>query len=234
MPAVWRDFFQFVRWPAPTPACQRMGRGWIGSFVTLSALMWTGLIVWLGLVLGAEHLLSIDAPPRVPWTHSARLLAALSIVVAPVVEEIAFRSWLPLTTRPARKRASLAVLFPVAVWTSTIAFALLHLTNFRDGPASVSALLFVVPQLWSGLIFAFARMRLGLVAAILLHASINAIVFLATHGLDGEVSESWKCRRTSDGSIHCVGQETGRNKFYPPPSAPVQSPTAQPRPSAAR
>lgn len=66
-------------------------------------------------------------------------------------------------------------LFPLLFWLSTLAFALIHLTNY-DETASIGLVLFTIPQFIAGSIFGYARVRYGLWSSILLHVMHNGII----------------------------------------------------------
>ncbi len=75
-----------------------------------------------------------------------------------------------------RKRGAMrwfAALFPGFFWLSTFAFALVHLANFSEGSLGI-LLPLVLPQLILGGLLGYIRVRIGLWAAILLHAAHNA------------------------------------------------------------
>ncbi len=64
-------------------------------------------------------------------------------------------------------------LFPGMFWLSATAFALIHIANFSEG--SILMLLpLVLPQFVLGTLLGYVRVRIGLWAAILLHAAHNA------------------------------------------------------------
>jgi len=68
-------------------------------------------------------------------------------------------------------------LFPGFFWLATLSFALVHLANFdaRDDWGSQAILLpLVLPQFILGGLLGYVRVRIGLLAAILLHAAHNA------------------------------------------------------------
>lgn len=145
-------------------------------------------------------------------------LVPLVVLVAPVLEEFAFRGW--LTGRPGalwllgcglvmggllamvglhvaevaasfgfiamvlaalggwwrlRHRAEppawFVAAFPALFYLSIAAFGLSHLSNYPQ--VSLALLPMVLPQLWTGLLLSFVRMRIGLVAAMLIHAAAN-------------------------------------------------------------
>ncbi len=74
-----------------------------------------------------------------------------------------------------------ARLFPAFFWLSSIAFALVHLSNYDEGAATI-ALPLVLPQFVLGLMLGYVRVRFSLWAAMGLHAVHNATL-LALAGL---------------------------------------------------
>lgn len=64
--------------------------------------------------------------------------------------------------------------FPLLVYGTTAIFAAMHLFNYAT--ITLVAVPMVLPQFWSGLMFAHMRVRLGLLASILNHIASNAIV----------------------------------------------------------
>ncbi len=70
--------------------------------------------------------------------------------------------------------------FALIAWSSAVFFGLAHLSNF-DLPDNgiltvIGAPLLVSSQILGGLVLAFARVWLGLWAAILIHAGFNAVI----------------------------------------------------------
>lgn len=65
------------------------------------------------------------------------------------------------------------------VWfaLSVMVFGALHLTNYAHPVLATVPM--VLPQIWAGLVFGYVRMRQGLAASILLHASGNAAALAA-------------------------------------------------------
>ena len=66
-----------------------------------------------------------------------------------------------------------SAIFPAAFWLATMAFALVHLLNFDEGALYV-LLPLVLPQFVLGTLVGYLRVRIGLWAAIVLHAAHNA------------------------------------------------------------
>lgn len=74
--------------------------------------------------------------------------------------------------------------FPWVFYGATLAFAALHLYNFKLNQAPWYLLpLFVLPQAVTGLVLAWIRVRRGIGAAMLLHAIFNAGPLLVLMGL---------------------------------------------------
>lgn len=63
--------------------------------------------------------------------------------------------------------------FPAFFALSVVIFGLSHLTNYPQ--ISWALLPLVLPQLWAGLVLSYARMRMGLLASMLIHATSNAV-----------------------------------------------------------
>lgn len=61
--------------------------------------------------------------------------------------------------------------FPALFWLSIAVFGLSHLTNYPR--FSLALLPMILPQVWAGLVLSYARMRIGLIAAMLIHAAAN-------------------------------------------------------------
>ena len=71
--------------------------------------------------------------------------------------------------------------FRSVFYISCFAFGLFHISNYRFSSFTAETLLLapllVLPQIISGFIFAFARMRLGMIWCIVLHAANNLLAF---------------------------------------------------------
>jgi hypothetical protein len=102
--------------------------------------------------------------------------AVFAILVATVV-------FVLLRTDPVKRLASRIWLnhFRSVLYVSCFAFGLLHISNFRFTTFTAETLLLaplvVLPQIISGFILAFARMRLGMIWCIVLHAANNFLAF---------------------------------------------------------
>lgn len=71
--------------------------------------------------------------------------------------------------------------FPWLVWASSLSFGLVHLTNYI-GPYTPFDSVLVISQTVGGLVLAYTRTRLGLVAAMLQHGMFNALLLLLEFG----------------------------------------------------
>jgi hypothetical protein len=102
--------------------------------------------------------------------------AGLALLVASVV-------FVLLRTEPVKRLTNRIWFdhFRSVLYASCVAFGLVHLYNFRFTSLTVATLLLapllVLPQIIAGFIFAFARMRLGMIWCIVLHTAHN-FVFL--------------------------------------------------------
>lgn len=68
--------------------------------------------------------------------------------------------------------------FPGVFYLFAVVFALVHLSNYGSTLANINLfqmLLLVVPQFLAGLTFGYARMRMGFLNAVALHAAYNAV-----------------------------------------------------------
>ena len=99
------------------------------------------------------------------WHDEAASLGVLATGLAALIGWLALRR----RTTPLRWFASG---FAVWFYLSVAVFALLHLSNYPH--VSWALVPMVLPQAWAGLVFGFVRMRHGLWAAILAHATGNA------------------------------------------------------------
>ena len=134
-------------------------RGWMTGRPRALALLAGAVAIGLGLVA----------------VHAARLaFLAPGIAIAGVVAALA-AAW------ALRKREAtpdwFTRNFKWFYWGSALIFASAHYSNY---PAmSAAHLPVVLPQLWSGLVFGFVRLRFGLLQSITLHCTSNALVLVA-------------------------------------------------------
>ena len=85
--------------------------------------------------------------------------------------------WSATKTQRTRAAASWERRFGIVVYGSALAFALAHASNWNVewGWLALALLpLLVAPQMGIGLLLAYARVKLGLIGSILIHAAYNA------------------------------------------------------------
>jgi hypothetical protein len=137
--------------------------------LTISAL----LVIWFTV---RRLLLSFGIFGLATTTERWLWSAVFAILVASVV-------FVLLQTEPVKRLASRIWLdhFRSVLYVSCFAFGLLHISNFRFTTLTAETLLLapllVLPQIISGFILAFARMRLGMIWCLVLHTAHN---FVAT------------------------------------------------------
>lgn len=149
------------------------------------------LALWGGAVLLAPVLEELFFRGWMSGTR--RVLALIGVVVAGLIVFVALGRGKPLigggillaTVIAAsvtwwRKRRDTAVPqwfarhFALLLYGTTAIFAAMHLFNYPV--ITLVAVPMVLPQFWSGLMFAHMRVRMGLLASILNHIASNAIV----------------------------------------------------------
>lgn len=215
----WRRLGAFLA--RPQLPRERIGSGALTVLGRIYLLDMAMMLVLIG-IAGAVVAMGVELPETaLAGIEITPLIAVFVILLAPVLEEIGFRSW--LNGRPALIAALMLILagavmvpwiaggdtlptwalltgaalvlvaapaaavalfrrptpawfakaFPLFFWGATIAFALVHLANFSEG--SLAMLLpLVVPQFLLGALLGYVRVRIGLWAAIALHAAHNA------------------------------------------------------------
>ena len=110
--------------------------------------------------------------PATRWLWSAVFAISMASVVLVL-----------LRTEPVKRFASKIWRdhFRSVLYVSCFAFGLFHISNYRFSSFSAETLLLapllVLPQLIGGFILAFARMRLGMIWCIVLHAATNFLAF---------------------------------------------------------
>lgn len=102
----------------------------------------------------------------------AVLVVGLAVGLASVVKQL----------RDRETPAWFGTAFPWLYWASCLAFALIHLSNFSTGNSPL-AVFWVAPQMISGTIFGYARVRFGMWANCLLHAAHNLAAVLIAASL---------------------------------------------------
>lgn len=134
-------------------------RGWLSGRVATLRFALYGAAA-LALLLGS---FAVPQGERAPFA-----LAAVAAVFAGLVH------WGLTFRRDGRVPAWFVRHFAPIVWGSSLVFGMIHLGNYA-GLANPVGLLVVLPQTIGGLLLAYVRTRVGLVAAILYHAAYNGL-----------------------------------------------------------
>jgi membrane protease YdiL (CAAX protease family) len=174
--ALLRDITAFIKQPAPFDANQAKSILHRSRSVLILSVVAAGvsLVVWSTIAAGSCHHIFPKFVENDPDSHRGPVFdAIITILVAPLMEEFVFRWPLGFFKGPLSCR--------LAVWISCGIFALVHLLNFDrfDGSYPLMVIL-VLPQLFAGIGFAFARMKWGFWYGVFCHALHNAIAMLAT------------------------------------------------------
>jgi hypothetical protein len=140
-----------------------------GINLTISALLFAFSVVDLLLKFSSFGL--VTTKERLLWGAIFAILVASVVFVLLLIEPV--------------KRLTRNIWvdhFRSVVYASCFAFGLVHLFNYRFTSLTAATLLLapllVLPQIISGFVFAFARMRLGLIWCIVLHAAHNLVLLL--------------------------------------------------------
>jgi len=139
--------------------------------------------VFRGWLTGTPRSLSlygtfIIVAAAVMLTGSLDRTSAVTLFIALIVGIAGSLQWLSNDV-PVRRYSRA---FPWLFWVSSLAFALVHLTNLTIGHNRF-AVLWVAPQLISGTIFGYARVRLGMWSNVVLHMAHNAVMILVAISL---------------------------------------------------
>ncbi|MES1162116.1 MAG: CPBP family glutamic-type intramembrane protease, partial [Rhizobacter sp.] len=125
---------------------------------------------WYALAIGPALVLLMAAPLTRPTFIALAAWVALVVIVNRALAWSVFRA-------PGRRFAfarRYITHFGWIFWTYTLAFALMHMGNYRaDGAARALLPLLVLPQLAIGIVLGFLRLRDGLRSSMLMHLIVN-------------------------------------------------------------
>ncbi|CAM1344376.1 CPBP family intramembrane glutamic endopeptidase [Tenacibaculum amylolyticum] len=140
----------------------------------------TGIILTPVLIyIESSGLVNMDdhAMKELARNFSKAKVLFLTVIVAPLIEELIFRA--PITLFHSQKA------FKIAFYVFAIVFGLVHLTNFTiTTNVILLAPILVAPQIILGGYLGFIRVRFGLGWSILLHASYNCLFILFSFASD--------------------------------------------------
>lgn len=135
----------------------------LNLFVAICLGMIMGIIETITAIDPGEHMMDalFEEPPLYVFF--------LAIILAPLIEETIFRG--PLVWFRNWKY------FPGAFYASVLLFGGIHLFNFNEYDQVLwAAPLLVAPQLFSGIVLGYTRIKMGLGYSILMHACFNAVL----------------------------------------------------------
>ncbi len=144
-------------------------------------LSWFLVVVWAPVIEELTFRLWLRRPAWalwiLPWVIGGIFYATTTASIVGVALGLA----LTLTVLSVRRvqwswalRRRFVRVFPLVFYTSVLAFALTHLGNFTFSGTGLFMILLVLPQLSSGLVLGWMRVRYGIISAIALHALFNA------------------------------------------------------------
>ncbi|MGV4438956.1 CPBP family intramembrane glutamic endopeptidase [Ornithobacterium rhinotracheale] len=136
------------------------------------------LVFYMPLILLLEKVEPMVMEPRIIYSQNTFWVKLfLYSVLAPLSEEIIFRSWLKY-----RKfyhffisRDKWDRIFKYLVYFSTLSFGLVHISNYENSSTLfyILAPLIVSTQIFGGFLIAFIRVRFNFISGILLHSLWN-------------------------------------------------------------
>lgn len=173
-----RDLWAFVRAPRLSDASCRSfdarSRTGVVQLFVINSLLSLGLLVALSPVFALE-----GAPDPTALMELAKLplpvTILLVVLIAPLVEEAIFRSWISgiVADPPGWYRTA----FPFVYYLQAAGFGAIHFFNYGGGNVALTLVL-VLPQFVAGLVWGYARVRQGWWANPLLHIAHNGALLL--------------------------------------------------------
>lgn len=145
-------------------------------------LSWLLVVGWAPLIEEMSFRLVLRRPAWLiwvlPWVIGGIFYATTLAWIAAVAVGLALTLLVLYRGRvqwPWSWRRRYVQIFPLVFYSTVLAFALTHLGNFNfSGGTGLFVVLLVLPQLSSGLVLGWMRVRYGMLSAIALHALFNA------------------------------------------------------------
>ncbi|MEM6316589.1 MAG: CPBP family intramembrane glutamic endopeptidase [Bacteroidota bacterium] len=163
--SVWADWINFIKNPRIDPLPD--------SFLELPKKVLPYLFAFDFLLMiptvGLLNLVGIDDMDHavVEMMDQPLYLFMAAVIVAPLMEEAIFR--LPIgVVWPSN--------FKIVFWFFTLAFALMHITNFTSQVATYLIPILVLPQLILALLIGYVRVGWGFWYGVLFHAIHNFVI----------------------------------------------------------
>lgn len=176
------DFFKFLR----KPNDQQIHLSTKNRFSLIFKLLILELLFTLIIVLPINYLIdefiTIKTPSLDYHFNTIYAIILLMVLIAPFLEEIMFRSILRYHSFFAKKisREKWNRYFPFLVYAMSIAFGLVHASNYYNDSLFFYLLspLILLSQLSGGFILSYIRVRINFYYGFIYHASWNLIAAL--------------------------------------------------------
>lgn len=173
MTETFREIIQFIKNPAlekdPNPNFNYRLRKF--RHVLAISFISSFLLAMIIGILTVTNMVSIEshAMEDIMEKYSFSFVLFLTVAVAPILEEAIFRA--PLTLFKKQR------FFKIALYTSTLLFGFIHITNYElTSRILLFSPILVAPQIFLGFYLGYIRVRFGLLWAMALHACFNGIL----------------------------------------------------------
>lgn len=214
----WSELVEFVKAPKDTFDENQESPHVVGQLFRLLLLelpIMFGLMLLIG-GLDEFGLIDMDSHKveELMSSFSVPMILILTIILAPFLEELVFRSFLTfrrcyplhliiyfavlLSQKPKEQvweewEAGWNRNFRIVIYASALLFGLVHISNFEVSPEIILASpILIAPQVVIGFFLAFLRVRYGFIWSFFLHA-IHNFLFVGLGLLFGEFSAAGFC-----------------------------------------
>ncbi len=198
--ADWQDFFAFLRVPDENPDTEQNATYRISKLLSifiLNLIVVSLLIVLISVVEGSGLITTENHKALDLLTSNPAFALFATVIIAPLFEELIFRTYLVKKYSPIRLIAFTAGLtgkqnqtkttrvlehywqknYKFIIYFSAVVFGYVHIFNYEVTENVLwFSLLLVSPQIFIGLCLAYFRIRFGLVWAMGYHAFYNLIL----------------------------------------------------------
>ena len=180
--SILSDFFSFLK----KPNDQQVNLSTKDKLLVISKLLVLELLFTLIIILPINYLISnliTVKSERLDYKYNTiYAIILLMVIIAPFLEEIAFRSILRYNSVFAKliSRQKWDQYFPLLVYSMSILFGVVHASNFYNDTWLFYALspLIILSQLSGGFILSYIRVRINFYYGFLHHALWNFVALL--------------------------------------------------------
>ncbi|MEP1231013.1 MAG: CPBP family glutamic-type intramembrane protease [Litorimonas sp.] len=142
-------------------------RSWLGKVWSILLIMPTLLCFSAVLILASQ----MQAAPRLSMIGVMIVMGSLGLYLSRYHQTKSITD----VNDELRHDAAVRAIFPYVFWTTTVLFALLHMSNYAQQGFTPFLMVLVIPQFIIGTIFGFVRMRFGVFQAIGFHGVYNGL-----------------------------------------------------------